>query len=147
MSKKTKSAPDPPLRWPLILPLAGFGALMGIASVFGLTRGIELYLWIAIAGGASSLIALRARRRLFLHGFWTGMIGGGASPLIQVIMWAAYIDHNPEAASEFAQLPASFDPKLFVLAATPLIAAFSGVMTGAMSWTAGKLLARRQTAG
>jgi hypothetical protein len=131
------------MNWKLILTLALSGAAMGLASVFGLTHGIELYLWVVIALAVAVFVARKVRRRQFLHGFWIGLIGGAISPLIQVVMWSTYINNNPELAQEFAQVPAGFDPRTFVLAASPLIAAFSGVVLGALTWTAGKMLGEK----
>lgn len=131
------------MNWKLILILAALGAVMGLASVFGLTKGIELYLWILIALAVAVIVARKMRQRQFLHGFWVGIIGGAASPLIQAAMWTTYINNNPELAREFAQVPAAFDPRTFVLAASPLIAAFSGMVQGALAWTAGKMLGEK----
>ena len=36
------------MNWKLIGLLAGFGVLMGVASVLGFTEGIEAPLWLAI---------------------------------------------------------------------------------------------------
>lgn len=131
------------MNWKLILALAVSGAAMGVASVFGLTQGIELYLWIVIALVVAVIVARKVRHRQFLNGFWVGIIGGAASPLIQVALWTTYINYNPELAREFEQVPAAFDPRTFVLAASPLIAAFSGVVQGALAWTAGKMLGEK----
>lgn len=131
------------MNWKLILSLACLGGAMGVASVFGLTTGLELYLWIVIAATVAVIVARKVARRQFLHGFWIGIIGGAMSPLIQVALWATYIRNNPDLAIEFEQVPAGFDPKLFLLAAAPLISALSGIVQGALAWAAGKMLGEK----
>ena len=131
------------MNWKLILSLSCLGGAMGVASVLGLTTGMELYLWIVIAATVAVIVARTVARRQFLHGFWIGIIGGAVSPLIQVGLWATYVQNNPELAIEFEQVPAGFDPKIFLLAATPLISALSGIVQGALAWVAGKMLGEK----
>lgn len=131
------------MNWKLIVSLACLGGAMGVASVLGLTTGLELYLWIVIAATVAVIVARKVPSRQFLHGFWVGIIGGALSPLIQVALWTMYIRNNPDLAAEFEQVPAGFDPRLFLLAAAPLISALSGIVQGALAWTAGKALGEK----
>jgi hypothetical protein len=131
------------MNWKLILVLASLGGMMGVASVLGLTTGLEMYLWIVIAATVAVIVARKVKRRQFLHGFWIGIIGGALSPLVQVVLWSAYIRNNPELAIEFEQVPDGFDPRVFLLAAAPLISALSGIVQGALAWTAGKVLGEK----
>lgn len=128
------------------MALAMSGAIMGVASVLGLITGLETTLWLAVGIIAALIIAHSVRRRRFLHGFWSGMVGGGIAPLILVALWTSYLNNHPDLAVELLQAPPEFNPRIFMLAATPLIAAFSGVIEGGLAWAAGKLLGKKQAA-
>ena len=57
------------MNWKLILSLASFGFVMGVASLFGYTHGIELYQWLAIAVvTVYVLVKEQARNFSFAHG-------------------------------------------------------------------------------
>jgi hypothetical protein len=131
------------MHWKPVLLLSLAGPAMGLAAAFGLITGLEMSLWLVIGVVASLVIARTVRRRQFLHGFWAGMIGGAIAPLVLVLMWTTYVNSHPDLAVELTEAPHEFDPRLFVLAAAPLIAGFCGVTEGALAWGAGKMLRPR----
>lgn len=131
------------MSWVLILALSDIGLLMGLASVFGLTRGIEGTLWLVIAIACAIVIGRKAGTRPFLHGFLVGLIGGAMSPLVQAALFPTYADNNPEAMAQMANIPGDVSPRIFVALLSPVIGLLSGLVMGALSWVAARILGRR----
>ncbi|HXH23882.1 MAG TPA: hypothetical protein VNI78_01460 [Vicinamibacterales bacterium] len=114
------------MKWKLVLLLAAFGVVMGLASVLGWTAGIELWLWLAIAVICIIVLLRLAPAKLWLHCFFVGLIGGGVAPVIQFALFASYVANNPELQQEFAQLPGWLEPRYFVLLLAPVAGLASG---------------------
>jgi len=134
------------MNWNIVLLLSGFGLAMGAASVLGLTTGIELWLWLAIGVICVAVLVRRVHRKAGLHGFFVGLIGGGIAPVVQFLMFPAYLANNPQLEGDFAQLPGGLEPRYFVLLLAPLAGLVSGAVLGAASWLVGRLVARRNGA-
>ena len=135
------------MNFQLVFMLSGFGLAMGVASLLGLIpRGVELWLWLAIALICAVWIAKQVPSRRFMHGFLTGLISGMLSPLIQVAFFSLYLRNNAYAAESFRQVPAGFSPRLLVLIMTPVIGIIYGLCLGLLAWVAGKVLRRREPA-
>jgi drug/metabolite transporter (DMT)-like permease len=128
----------------IVLAVGALGLVMGVASVFGLTRGIEGWLWLGIAIAAALIIAWAAPRRRFLHGFLAGALAGIAAPAVQAAMFRTYLVRNPELSASLNQIPGDLDPRLFFLATAPVIGALSGLVLGILSWIAGRLIGPRE---
>ena len=135
------------MNWKLIGLLAGFGVLMGVASVLGLTKGIEGLLWLVIGIICVLGIVSRAPTRSFLHGFLVGLIGGAVAPIIQFLFFAAYMANNPELSKRFAEIPGGMEAKYFFLMLTPVIGLGSGLVLGLVCWLVAKLAGRKRVAG
>jgi hypothetical protein len=134
------------MNWNIVLLLSGFGLTMGAASVLGLTTGIELWLWLAIGVICVAILVRRVHRKAGLHGFFVGLIGGSIAPVVQFLMFPAYLANNPQLEGDFAQLPGGLEPRYFVLLLAPLAGLGSGAVLGAASWLVGRLVARRNGA-
>ncbi len=133
------------MNWKLIATLSGFGLAMGIAAVFGITAGIEGFLWLIIGIFSAVAIAMRMSSKHFLHGLLVGIIGGLVASFVQVIFFPIYLANNPESAKQMAQIPGGLDPRFFVLMLAPIIAVASGLILGALSWAAAKSIRRNST--
>jgi hypothetical protein len=130
------------MNWKLIIALSAFGLAMGFASVFGITAGIEGFLWLVIGIFIAVVIALRMPARPFLHGLLIGIIGGLVASFMQVIFFPTYLVNNPESAKQMAQIPGGLDPRFFVLMLAPIISIASGLILGILSWVAAKIVRR-----
>lgn len=130
------------MNWKLVLLLAAFGVVMGLASVLGWTAGIELWLWLAIAVICIIVLFRLAPAKLWLHGFFVGLIGGGVAPVIQFLLFATYVANNPELQQEFAQVPGGLEPRYFVLLLAPVAGLVSGGVLAAGVWVAAKVVTK-----
>jgi hypothetical protein len=128
------------MNWTLILSLSGFGLAMGLASVWGLTHGIEGMLWLAIGIVCATWIARKMPTSPFRHGLAVGVIGGGLSPLIQSLFFPVYALHNPDVVGTVYQFPGGLSMRAFFFALTPAIGITSGLALGLLAWTAGRIL-------
>ena len=123
------------MNWKLIGTLALSGVVMGVLSLFGLTRhGIEPTLWLLIALGSAFVISKRAPRLYFLHGLLVGVLIGVANGLVQVVGFDTYLAHNPEAAEALAKSPGGADARTLLLIASPLIGSAYGLVLGGIAF-------------
>jgi hypothetical protein len=111
---------------------------MGAASLFGLTRGIELYLWIVIALIVAVVVARTSNQKQFLHGFLSGTGMGIANGIVQAFFLPIYLSHNPEAADQLNQNSFGFLPEVFIFLFSPLIGIVYGIVVGGFCAAAGK---------
>lgn len=128
------------MNWSVVALLSPFALIMSLLSTAGLTRGIEPYLWGVLAVLAALVVARRARRRWFLHGWLVGVAWGSINGLVQATFVSTYLAHNPEAAARFAQSP--LNPRLFMFAAGPVIGAAMGLVVGVLALAARDFLVR-----
>lgn len=130
------------MNWKLIITLSGIGLAMGVASVLGFTRGVEGFLWLALAIFCAIWITAKVSTKHFLHGFWVGLIAGVVSPLTQFIFFPTYLANNPESAGAFNQIPAGLNARYFVLVTAPFIGVISGIVLGIFSWATAQIKSR-----
>lgn len=118
---------------------------MGIASVFGLTRGIEAVLWLVIAVVCAVVVVRRAAAKPFLHGFLIGLIGGSLAPLVQALLFSTYAASNPEVAEASLRqpLPDGMTLRMLFLIMTPLVALMSGVALGGLTWAVERITRKK----
>lgn len=126
------------MKWPIVILLSLIGIPMGTASLFGLTRGIELYLWIVIALVTAVVVARSTGRKLFLHGLLAGTGMGIANGIVQALFLPVYLSHNPEAAQQFGGTTFGLLPEIFVFLFSPVIGLVYGVVVGGLCAAAGK---------
>ena len=134
------------MSWKLIGLLAGFGVLMGVASVLGFTAGTEGLLWLFIGLICVGVIVWKAPRRWFQHGFFVGLIGGAGAPLIQFLFFPSYMANNPELSTRFAEIPGGMNARYFVLVLAPIIGLIGGLVLGLVCWLVAKLTSRSRVA-
>lgn len=130
------------MNWKLILPLSGFGVLMGALSVLGYTQGIEGWLWLAISVFCAGWMGTQLAERRFRHGFLVGLIAAAVASAIQALFFSTYLANNPEFMRAAAALPPGFPLIAIPLIAIPVGGLLSGVVLGLLTLLAGKLLYR-----
>jgi hypothetical protein len=134
------------MNWKVIVALSGFGAAMGIASVFGLLRGNEALFWLIIGIVSAVWVARRVQHKYFIHGLIVGIIWGLAASIIQVAFFQTYLINNPESAKQMKQVPGSLNSRFFILMLAPIIGVVTGLLLGALSWIAAKVMRRNSPA-
>jgi hypothetical protein len=73
------------MRWRILLPVIVVGLLLGVAGAFGITQGIEMWIWIAIAPILAIPTGNQLREDTFRSGFAAGCIACGGAALIEAI--------------------------------------------------------------
>ena len=124
--------------------LSLLGVVMGVASLFGWTRGVEPLLWVVFFVFYAWCIAQRATKYFFLHGFFVSVINGIWISIIHAAFYSLYTKNNPEVLQQVSQLPPNLNPRLLMLVMGPLIGAFFGIFAGLFAWIAAKFLRRRE---
>lgn len=132
------------MAWKLILLLALFGLVMGIAAVFGLTRDIEPLLWFSIAVVVALVLGANHVPKPFFHGLIIGVIAGILTSVVESLMFDTYLAHNPDVVSKFAATTSTqISPQWLALAWSPVVGLVYGVLTGVLAWMASSLLFRK----
>jgi ABC-type dipeptide/oligopeptide/nickel transport system permease subunit len=129
----------------IVVAVGAAGALIGVATVFGLIpAGHERWFWLAVGVVSAVVIARVMPNRHFLEGFAAGFVACTLAPLIQGACFDTYLAHNALAADTFKSVPAGLSPRLLVLVSAPVIGVLMGTVLGLMSWLAAKLTPRRR---
>jgi hypothetical protein len=131
------------MNWKLIFLLSLFGVAMGLASLFGFTRGIEPFLWLLIFILYAWWIAKHCRRRYFQHGFLVSVLNGIWISIIHASFYSLYIRNNPEMLEGLSRLPPGISPRVLMLIIGPVVGALFGVIAGLFAFVGAKI-ARRE---
>jgi hypothetical protein len=113
-----------------VLWLAGLGVVIGVASLFATTQGLELWLWLVAYGVAAFVLGRAPRERPVRRGFLAGVLMGASAPLIQALFYPQYITRNDPIESPLAGVP---DPLFLALLAVPS-AIIAGLMVALLTW-------------
>ena len=131
------------LTWRRILYLSLFGPLMGVVTVMGwIPHGVENFAWGAIGVFCAVNIARREKDLFFAHGAVIGFLSGASATFIQGLLSSTYAENNPWVLEGFADMPAGFDLKFFVLLLVPFIGIASALAGGLLAWLAAKAMKR-----
>jgi len=130
------------LNWRLILAFASLGPALGLASVYGITDGLETPIWLLLAIATAIGLGRRAPRQAFLHGVLTGVLAAGSVPLVHAALLPTYLAHSAAFAEQMSQVPARPGPRAVLLLSAPLWAAAGGLGLGVSAWAAGRVFAR-----
>jgi TRAP-type C4-dicarboxylate transport system permease large subunit len=87
------------MNWKTVLSLSLFGVLMGILSLLGYARGIEWFLWGAIAV-ISAIVINKSSGKIFPNGIMAGLLMGVFSTIITLVFLDKYVQNNPGALDE-----------------------------------------------
>jgi len=113
------------IRWRVIAALLLVPLMMGVLSLFGLTKGIEPYLWLGFSAFAGLVLTGREQQRLLIHAMSVGILWGIANGAIQTTFFSQYLHSNPEMADEFRSVTFMNPRALPILGGVIL-----GLMTG-----------------
>jgi len=133
------------MNWKTILLLSCFGIFMGIASLFGLTQGIELWLWLGFALGCSFWLAKKLPESQLSNGVLVGLFCGILNSAVQSMYFDLYLSNNPASHEEFAQIPGGLAPSIFVLLAGFPIGLVYGLVIGLLTLAVSKFIKPKST--
>ena len=128
----------------LIFQLSLFGLAMAIATVFAIPSTIEPLFWLVIFIFSAYLIATKAPRRYFLHGFLTSLMNCVWITGVHFILFDQYIVRHADEAQMMAQLNFPISQRTLMAALGPVIGVVSGVILGIFSVIAAKLTSKRR---
>ena len=113
------------MKWTLVAILSVPAFVMGSLSIFGLTQGIELFLWLGFAAGAAGLLAKYLESRLLIHTLLVGLLWGLVNGVLQSLFFPTYLANNPAARNELLEVT-FIEPHSFAILAGPI----PGILTG-----------------
>lgn len=129
------------MNWKLIFTLSLSGLLMGVLTSFVVTSEVEMYLWIPIMLIIAYFVAKQASGKYFLHGFLTSVFSGFWLLLVHALLWDNFYALNKVSMdADFAGMPQGFSMKLIMLAVTPFVGAFFGLIQGLLAFLASKIV-------
>lgn len=130
------------MSWKLVLSLTLLGAVVGMASVLGLSGVAAAIGWTLVAVICAGQIARRAPGRPFLHGFLTGVLGSALATLVQVALISIYLENQPDIAAELEAMATTLTPRTLILISAPFLGAVGGLVLGLLSWIAARIEAK-----
>lgn len=132
----------------LILLLSLAGVVVGVLSVAGvLPSGAEFVTWIVLAFAFAVVLGQGARQRPFSNGFVAGFLASLFAALIQVALFERYLSTHPAAVMTLDQLPDGWYPQIGLLMLAPLAAGLNGLLVGALSWAAARVMPGARAGG
>jgi hypothetical protein len=131
----------------LVLKLSLLGPVMGALVVFGVfPQGVDRFAWMVVNIGCAVVIARSSVDNVFRHGAVIGFVVGASATLVQGVFADALIANNPWVMDKFADQPEGFDMQLFIMQLVPFIGIAGALLTGFLSFLAGRVLRREGTA-
>ncbi|MCI0708117.1 MAG: hypothetical protein L0Y80_11605 [Ignavibacteriae bacterium] len=129
------------MNWKLILLVSCLGLLMSVLSIFGLTQGIEPFLWVPIALGSAYILASKLSSKHFLAGLIAGFLMGLINGVMQSSFYDTYIANNPQIAESMnAQpIPGGMTPQLVFLMSGLIVGVVYGIILGLLTFGASKI--------
>lgn len=126
------------MKWEFIGILSLGGALIGIASLWGMQESFEAILWLLLALFSPVFIARQTSNKVFLHGLASGIGMGLLHSLIQVLFFETYLKANPQTAKEFFNTQFPFSPRFLVAVIGPVVGILYGTVIGSFAVIAKK---------
>ncbi len=136
------------MRWGLVLSLSMFGLAMALGTIVVIPPRVAEPLWVVIFLVTSFIVAKRADRLFFLHGFLVGLSNWAWVTAAHVAFHSAYVAHHAaDIAARQAMAPPALPAPLagafaFMQAYDVPIPGASGLIYGALSWLGSKVLRR-----
>lgn len=128
------------LNWKLILQLSMFGLAMAIATVFWISSNIEWIFWCLIFIVCAYIIAKKAPRKYFLHGFFVSLVNSAWITSAHIILFNAYAANHANEMAMMAATPMADSPRLMMAITGPVIGVISGIILGLFALGASKLV-------
>ncbi len=129
----------------LILRLSLLGPAMGTLIVLGtIPEGGDRFAWMAVDIACAIVIARSDVENVFWHGAITGFIVGASGTLVQGLFADAYFANNPWVVEVLEKKLQGSDLQFFVMMLVPFHGVASALLTGFLSFLAGKVF-RRET--
>jgi len=110
---------------------------MSIATVFWIPMNIEPVCWLVIFALCAYIIVKNTPGKYFLHGFMVSMINSVWITAAHVIFYDTYMATHPEMAS---MNQGQSNPQLMMIVMGPVFGAAFGLILGAFSFAAGKII-------
>ncbi len=129
------------MSWSLILLLSLPGLLMGLMSVWGITRKREPYFWFVFTCIVAILVALQAPGSFFMHGLYIGIGWGTANGLIQSLFFRKYLGANPTLRSGFEKVR-FMSMRFYPLLTGSVIGLVTGLILGSICMLTHRVLGR-----
>lgn len=111
---------------------------MGLGAVFGITGKFEPYLWTLISILAAIVIVRTRPTKPVLYAFLVSFCAM-ISTFIAAANFDLYLRNNPHAAAQYAKLPPTISPQMFLVATAPFVALIYGIVTSGITWLVTKL--------
>lgn len=132
------------MNWKWIGILSVFSVISSVMTVFGvMPKGAMQYV-VGIGLGIvfSIVFAKVTADKFFKNGFTLGITGGLAGTLVQMLFFNTMLEHNPEMAARFEEMPNNMNPVVMFAAFAPIGVVISGAIQGFLTWAAAMLLGK-----
>lgn len=128
------------MNWRLIFQLSYFGLGMAIATVFWIPFSVEPIFWFIIFVICAYLIAKKCSGKYFFHGLFVSIVNSVWITSAHVLLFETYMANHPEMGQMNVDMPLADQPRLMMAIMGPLIGIASGIVLGAFSYIASKII-------
>ncbi|HLT24889.1 MAG TPA: hypothetical protein VK004_07175 [Ignavibacteria bacterium] len=132
------------MNWKTILTLSLLGAIMGLLSVYGISKGyIEFALWMVIALISALTIERTTQKQLVTHGFLVGFLDGLFHGIVVAIFADTYFMNRPEVLEQYMQMGEGIPLSLYPVIASVLTGIVYGLFIGLIVYLTRKTTKRQ----
>lgn|SRR5690606_5864660 len=132
------------MNWKTILTLSLLGAIMGLLSVYGISKGyIEFALWMIIALISALTIERTTQKQLVTHGFIVGFLDGLFHGIVVSIFATTYFMNRPEVLEQYSQMGEGIPLRLYPVIASVLTGIVYGLFIGLIVYLTRKTTKRQ----
>lgn len=132
------------MNWKWIGILSIFSVISSTLTVLGLMpKGpMQWIIGLVVGVGISALFAWVTPGKFFKNGFTLGITGGIVGMLIQMLFFNTMVEHNPDMAAKFENLPSNVNPVVMFAAFAPIGIVIGGAVQGFFTWAAAMLMGK-----
>ncbi|RPH93606.1 hypothetical protein EHM69_09775 [candidate division KSB1 bacterium] len=127
------------MNWAVILILSALGVLTGLITMQGWIDGMEwplaILTWLLMA----VVLGRFATKKVFLHGFLTGIISSLIGSVMVYFFFDTYVANSSRMAEAISKAPEGFDMRSIMLWTAPINAALGGVLVGLLAMLGAKI--------
>jgi hypothetical protein len=133
------------MNWKLDFQLSLIGLAMAVGTVFFIPSGVEPVIWLIVFVFCAVVIGKKCGKNFFLNGFFVSLFNCAWITLFHILFHRHYLAIHPREAAMMSNSPLRDSPRLMMLLTGPVIGVLSGLILGAFSWIAGKLLKKKRS--
>jgi hypothetical protein len=134
------------MNWKLIFQLSVFGLIMAFATISLIPEKVEPVFWVTIFVFCAYIIAKRATKKYFWHGYFLGLFNCIWITAAHFVFYSTYITYHTSVLKMSQQYPIfPTHPRIDMLIIAPFIGIISGIIIGLFAFIASLIMKKKVT--